>query len=123
MIVMNEGFPESCLVCPVRQKIGCSVADNSGVFEGVFEGIPFGCPFEPAEPVDVSAVAAEVEKEVEESSGGFEVAEMICLMCLKRFIDVRPVRTLLKNLECPGCHKIGYIIETGEYMTENNDSN
>ena len=51
MIVMNEPYPESCLVCPVRQKIGCSVADNSGVFEGVFEGIPFGCPFEPAEPV------------------------------------------------------------------------
>ena len=114
MIVMNEDFPESCLVCPVRQRIGCAVADNSGVFEGVFEGIPFGCPFEPAEPVDVSAVAAEVKKE------SFEVAEMVCLMCLKRFIDVRPVGTLLKNLECPGCHKTGFIIETGEYMTENN---
>ena len=116
MIVMNEPFPDSCLACPVRQRIGCAVAENSGVFEGVFEGIPFGCPFEPAEPVDISAVA-------EDSSSGFEVAEMICLMCLKRFIDVRPVGILLKNLECPGCHRSGFIIETGEYMTENNDSN
>ena len=127
MIVMNEPYPESCLVCPVRQKIGCSVADNSGVFEGVFEGIPFGCPFEPAESVSttevVEEITREVVQEVEESSGGFEVAELICLMCLKRFIDVRPVGILLKNLECLGCHKTGYIIETGEYMTENNDSN
>ena len=116
MIVMNEPFPESCLVCPVRQRIGCAVADNSGVFEGVFEGIPAECPFEEAEPVDISEV-------VEDSSSGFEVAEMICLICLKRFIDVRPVGILLKNLECPGCHRSGFIIETGEYMTENNDSN
>ena len=124
MIVMNEPFPESCLVCPVRKKIGCSVAANSGVFETVVDAY---CPFEPAEPVSttevVEEITREVVQEVEESSGGFEVAEMICLMCLKRFIDVRPVGTLLKNLECPGCHKTGYIIETGEYMTENNDSN
>ena len=124
MIVMNEPFPESCLDCPVRQRIGCAVAENSGVSEGLSEGILFGCPFEPAEPVNttevVEEITREVVQEVEESSSGFEVAEMVCLMCLKRFIDVRPVRTLLKNLECPGCHKTGFIIETGEYMTENN---
>ena len=123
MIVMNEEFPESCLVCPVRQRIGCSIA-RFNIGENT---IPTECPFEPAEPVNtievVEEIRREVVQEVEESSGGFEVAEMICLMCLKRFIDVRPVGTLLKNLECPGCHKTGFIIETGEYMTENNDSN
>ena len=116
MIVMNEPFPESCFVCPVRQRIGCRIANESSWLNN---RVDENCPFEPAEPVDVSAVA----EAVEESSGGFEVAEMICLMCLKRFIDVRPVGILLKNLECPGCHRSGFIIETGEYMTENNDSN
>ena len=117
MIVMNEPFPESCEKCPVLQRIGCKLA----VFNiGRENRISAYCPFRPAEPVEVSEVAAEVKKEIEESSGGFEVAEMVCLMCLKRFIDIRPVGTLLKNLECPGCHKTGYIIETGEYMTENN---
>ena len=113
MIVMNKPFPENCYECPVRRAIGCQVALIS------YGGVSSRCPFEPAEPVNT----IEVAEAVEESSSGFEVAEMICLMCLKRFIDVRPVGTLLKNLECPGCHKTGYIIETGEYMTENNDNN
>ena len=121
MIVMNKPFPENCYECPVRKAIGCQVALIN------YGGVPARCPFEPAEPVNtievVEEITQEVVKEIEESSSGFEVAEMICLMCLKRFIDVRPVGTLLKNLECPGCHKTGFIIETGECMTENNDSN
>ena len=117
MIVFDADFPENCGVCPIRNITGgCWIAEKNLRSN---EMVPEECPFEPAKPVDVSAVA----EAVEESSGGFEVAEMICLMCLKRFIDVRPVGILLKNIECPGCHRSGFIIETGEYMTENNDSN
>ena len=43
-----------------------------------------------------------------------KVTEVVCLQCLKRWIAVRPVRTRLVNLECPDCHKQGYVIETGE---------
>lgn len=41
-------------------------------------------------------------------------SETICVKCGYRSIDVRPVGVLLKNLECGGCHKIGFVIETGE---------
>lgn len=44
------------------------------------------------------------------------VSEVICLGCMKRWIAVRPVTTLLKDLECPQCHKQGYVIETGEII-------
>ena len=42
------------------------------------------------------------------------VQECICLKCLYRWIDVRPVGTHLKDLECPLCHNIWYVIGTGE---------
>lgn len=41
------------------------------------------------------------------------VSEVVCLKCLRRWIAVRPEKTLLKNLECPSCGP-GFIIETGE---------
>ena len=44
------------------------------------------------------------------------VSVVICLKCLKRFVSVRPSTTLLKELECPQCHKQGYVIETGEII-------
>lgn len=44
------------------------------------------------------------------------VSEVICVMCWWRWIAVRPVTTLLKDLECPGCHNQGYVIETGEIL-------
>jgi len=108
MICFDAEFPDSCLNCPIRQRIGCNIAANRGIFLEV----PSDCPFEPAYPVDETGAAKE--------SNGFEVAEMVCLMCLKRFIDVRPVGLLLKDMECPGCHKTGFIIETGEYMVNEN---
>ena len=43
-----------------------------------------------------------------------KTSEVVCLGCLKRWIAVRPMATLLKDLECPQCHKQGYVIETGE---------
>lgn len=40
--------------------------------------------------------------------------EVICLKCLYRWIDVRPQGTLLKQIECPQCNEIGFVIATGE---------
>lgn len=45
-----------------------------------------------------------------------KVSEVICVFCLKRWIAVRPVVTRLIELECPCCHKQGYVIETGEVI-------
>lgn len=42
------------------------------------------------------------------------VQECICLKCYYRWIDIRPVGTRLKDLECPSCHLIWYVIGTGE---------
>lgn len=42
------------------------------------------------------------------------VHEAICVSCLHRWIEVRPEGTLLKDLECPKCRKIGYVIATGQ---------
>jgi len=41
------------------------------------------------------------------------VSETMCVKCLTRFIDVRPVGVLLKDLECPKCGP-GFMIDTGE---------
>ena len=46
------------------------------------------------------------------------VQELICLKCFHRWIDVRPVGCLLKNLECPDCGETGYTIGTGEPIEE-----
>lgn len=44
-----------------------------------------------------------------------KVSEVICIKCGKRWISVRPVKTLLKQLECPNCGS-GFVIETGEEL-------
>lgn len=49
------------------------------------------------------------------------VQEVICLYCYHRWIDVRPVGTYLKQLECPNCSKHGYVIGTGEPIDEEDD--
>jgi len=46
-----------------------------------------------------------------------KVSEVICVKCYHRFISVRPVNVLLKNLECEKCGA-GFIIETGENIDE-----
>lgn len=43
-----------------------------------------------------------------------KVSEVICIKCAYRWLAVRPVGTLLKDLECPNCGKQGFVIETGE---------
>jgi Zn finger protein HypA/HybF involved in hydrogenase expression len=44
------------------------------------------------------------------------LSELICIKCRKRWIGARPEGTRLKDLECPKCHKQGFIIETGEAL-------
>lgn len=51
-----------------------------------------------------------------EESLPHKTSEVVCLGCLKRWIAVRPMATLLKDLECPQCGKQGYVIETGEII-------
>ena len=46
-----------------------------------------------------------------------KVSEVICVHCGKRWICVRPVGTLLKDIECMHCGQ-GYVIETGEVMED-----
>ena len=48
-----------------------------------------------------------------------KVSEVICVKCAYRWLAVRPVVTLLKNIECPWCDKQGFVIETGETITNN----
>ena len=109
MIVFNAPFPENCLNCPIHETIGCELsARNPNPMM-----IPVDCPFEEAEPVFPGAENSGV---FSAPSNSYTVAECVCLMCLKRFIDVRPEGLLLKDMECPGCHNSGYVIETGEYM-------
>lgn len=45
------------------------------------------------------------------------VSEVICVFCGHRWICVRPVETLLKNIECP-CGKCGGVIETGQIIEQ-----
>jgi len=43
----------------------------------------------------------------------YAVSEVICVRCCKRWISVRPEKTLLKNIEFYNCGK-GAVIETGQ---------
>lgn len=46
----------------------------------------------------------------------YKFSEVMCWHCGHRWISVRPVGTLLKDLECPKCHWQGGAFETGEEM-------
>lgn len=46
------------------------------------------------------------------------VSEVICVKCCYRWVSVRLVITLLKEIECPGCGNVGFVIETGEVMDD-----
>ena len=47
-----------------------------------------------------------------------EIAEVICLKCMKRWIGVYPIDTPLKTLECGKCGEIGYVIKTGQTLPD-----
>lgn len=42
------------------------------------------------------------------------VCEVIDLKCHHRWIAVYPEKTLLKELECPNCGAVGFVIKTGQ---------
>lgn len=42
--------------------------------------------------------------------------EIICVYCYYRYIGTWPVDVLLKDLKCPNCEQIGYIIGTGQIL-------
>lgn len=42
-----------------------------------------------------------------------KISEVICIKCGYRWIATRPMKTLLKALECKNCGQ-GFVIETGE---------
>ena len=44
----------------------------------------------------------------------YKTSEVVCLNCLQRWISVRPESTRLIDLECPKCGEQGFVIETGE---------
>ena len=46
------------------------------------------------------------------------VHEAICIYCCHRWILVRPEYSLLKDMECPMCNKVGYVIKTGQEYKE-----
>ena len=52
-----------------------------------------------------------------ESNMEHEVAELICLKCLHRWIGVYPSAILLKDIECT-CGESGYVIKTGQTLQE-----
>lgn len=45
-----------------------------------------------------------------------EVRETMCWRCGRRWIAVYPEKTLLKELECPGCHEKGFAFATGQTL-------
>lgn len=47
-----------------------------------------------------------------------KVSEVMCVRCVRRWIDVRPVGLQLKDLMCAGCGQTGGVIETGEDIRE-----
>ena len=47
-----------------------------------------------------------------------KVSELICVRCCTRWVDVRPEGVQLIALECPGCGKVGGVIETGEEIVD-----
>lgn len=47
-----------------------------------------------------------------------EISELICLKCLNRWIGVYPEEVLLKELQCPKCEEIGYVIKTGQTLSD-----
>ena len=63
----------------------------------------------------------ELEIIYDDTNKPHEVAELICLKCLHRWIGVYPVRALLKDLECQ-CGCVGSVIKTGQTLPDKLDS-
>ena len=47
----------------------------------------------------------------------YEVAELVCLKCLNRWIGVYPTELPLKDIECK-CGEVGYAVKTGQTLPD-----
>ena len=52
-----------------------------------------------------------------EDNTEYEVAELMCLKCLNRWIGVYPAEVPLKDIECK-CGEIGYVVKTGQTLPD-----
>jgi len=50
-----------------------------------------------------------------------EACELMCWHCGKRYIGLFPEQTLLKQLECPQCHRTGHMFKTGQTVIFDED--
>lgn len=57
-------------------------------------------------------------QDYKEENSPHEVAEVICLHCMNRWISVHEQGEWLANWECPKCGKTGGIIYTGQPLPE-----
>ena len=57
-------------------------------------------------------------EDYKEENTPYTVQELICLKCLSRWIGAFPTGTNLKEIECPNCGEIGYVIATGQEIVE-----
>ena len=46
------------------------------------------------------------------------VCEVVDLKCQHRWVAVFPEKTLLKQLECPKCGAVGFVIKTGQDLDD-----
>ena len=46
------------------------------------------------------------------------VCEVVDLKCHHRWIAVFPEKTMLKQLECPNCGSVGFVIKTGQDLED-----
>lgn len=67
---------------------------------------------------EIEAVKDAIALLTDEEHDPHKVSEVICVKCGKRWVAVRPVSTLLRDLECPECGEAGYAIETGEEIID-----
>ena len=50
------------------------------------------------------------------------VCEVVDLKCQHRWIAVFPEKTLLKQLECPKCGSVGFVIKTGQDLEDDHET-
>ncbi len=60
-------------------------------------------------------------QEYKEKNSPHEVAEVICLHCMHRWLSVHQQGEWLAKWDCPKCGKVGGIIYTGQPLPEENN--
>lgn len=68
--------------------------------------------------IDECITFCKSDNEDEDEYDPHTVAEAMCWKCGARWIAAFPSATLLKELECPGCHNAGHAFLTGQDIAE-----